>query len=528
MPAPLASRLRGTDGVARVSGYLGVALTVALAGLLVEVLFESWVQELLGNRSVGADDLVVGDLPGWPKALKNGLLLVLVALTAAKISIDRRWRDFWTRADIALVALAGIMILAGLLGTSGPTLIGQALFVYLRGAIVFYAVRALQPTWPQIKRVLWLVGSVVGLNVLIAVSQMIFEKPAYSGVGWVDMTWATIHRAHGLLDHPNHLGHVLGLVLIGLLAWMTGLPRVTRVWWLAFTAAALGVAATQSRESMLAVVAAGVLIFFLRRSGGRTVMAACTVLVVLFAGNLLVRPENVRELMFRLRGFVSAVETPSGEEDCSAYRTIKECTEANQVASREIRLLFFQQGARLLVHRPVLGYGVGQFGGIAAEQHDPRWELDPRFPGGFNLYDFDGTTVDSFWLHLTVETGVLGLAAYLVWLWLLAVPLLGVTRRYVDRKVWGARGPRGPTDATGTAAALWGIGALFFTVIVSALSPALEDPLFPPMVFGVIGVAWVLTIRSRAAAANGTSDDPSAPVKHGPGRADLDPPVARS
>ena len=82
MPAPLASRLRGTDGVARVSGYLGVALTVALAGLLVEVLFESWVQELLGNRSVGADDLVVGDLQGWPKALKNGLLLVLVALTA--------------------------------------------------------------------------------------------------------------------------------------------------------------------------------------------------------------------------------------------------------------------------------------------------------------------------------------------------------------------------------------------------------------------------------------------------------------
>ena len=60
------------------------------------------------------------------------------------------------------------MIVAGLLGTSGPTLIGQALFVYLRGAIVFYAVRALQPTWPQIKRVLWVVGSVVGLNVLVA------------------------------------------------------------------------------------------------------------------------------------------------------------------------------------------------------------------------------------------------------------------------------------------------------------------------------------------------------------------------
>ena len=530
MPAPLASRLRGSEGVVRVSGFLGVALTVALAVLLVEVLFESWVQELLGNRSVGADDLVVGDLPGWPKALKNGLLLVLVAMTAAKVSIDRRWRDFWTRADIALVALAGVMIVAGLVGTSGPTLIGQALFVYLRGAIVFYAVRALQPTWPQIKRVLWVVGPVIGLNVLVAVIQMIVDKPAYSGIGWVDMTWATIHRSHGLLNHPNHLGHVLGLVLIGLFAWMTGLPRVTRIWWLAFTAAALGVAATQSRESMLATVAAGVLIWFLRRGGGRTVLVASTVLVVLFAGNLLLRPDNVGELLFRLRGVVSAVSTPSGEEDCSGFETTKDCVDAGRVAPREIRSLFYQQGARLLVHRPVLGYGVGQFGGIVAEQHDPRWELDPRFPGGFNLYDFDGTTVDSFWLHLTVETGVLGLTAYLVWLWLLAVPLLGVTRRYVGRKVWGARGPREPTDATGTAAALWGLGALFFTVIVSALSPALEDPLFPPMLFGVIGVAWVLTIRSRVAPADSTSDDPSAPVDNGigAGRADLDPPVTRS
>ena len=77
---------------------------------------------------------------------------------------------------------------------------------------------------------------------------------------------------------------------------------------------------------------------------------------------------------------------------------------------------------------------------------------------GSTSHDYDGTTVDSFWLHLTVETGVLGLTAYVVWLWLLAVPLLGVTRRYVNRKVWGAPGPAGPTDATAAAAALWGLG----------------------------------------------------------------------
>src|SRR6185369_16881311 len=122
---------------------------------------------------------------------------------------------------------------------------------------------------------------VIGLNVLVALVQMFADQPAYTGLGLVDRTWADIHRATGLLDHPNHLGHVLGLVLIGLLAWLMGQPRLApdadpaarkerRLWWLAIGVAAVGLAATQSRESMLATLAAGVVIWFLRRSGGRT------------------------------------------------------------------------------------------------------------------------------------------------------------------------------------------------------------------------------------------------------------------
>jgi O-antigen ligase len=286
---------------------------------------------------------------------------------------------------------------------------------------------------------------------------------------------------------------VLGLVLIGLIAWATGLPRVTKVWWFGIGAAGLGMAATQSRESMLATLAAAALIWFLRRGGGRVVLLASTIIVVLFAGHLLIRPANIDELARRLQGVIGAVDTPSGNEDCAEFATNDECVRAGRVQEREIRLLFFQQGARLLAHRPILGYGVGQFGGIVAEQHDPNWELDPRFPGGFDLHDFDGTTVDSFWLHLVVETGVLGLLAYLAWLWLLIVPLLGVTARFSGRRVWGSRGPRGPTDERAGAAALWGIGATLFTVLVSVLSPALEDPLFPPLVFAILGIGWVLT-----------------------------------
>jgi O-Antigen ligase len=501
MAADLAEQpVSAEPGPSRVARVLSTLMVILLALLAVEVLLEGWVQELLGDRFVRTDDVLRrlgGTVPEWPKTLKNGLLLTLVAVSVLKITVERRWREFTTRADLALVVLGVLMVAAGLFGTSGPVLIGQALFVYFRGAIVFYAVRALRPSWDRFRWVLWAVGAVLVLDVLVALVQMVAGWPAYRGVGWVDPTWADIHRAQGLLDHPNHLGHVLGLALIGMVAWIVGLPRIPWQWWVAFAGAALGLAATQSRESMVAALIGSAVVWFLRRRGGRTVIIASAVVLALFGANLLARPENIQEIKFRLGGVSDAISTPSGTEDCAGYDTIQECTDAGKAPSREIRLLFYQQGAQLLQHRPLLGYGVGQFGGIVAEQADPNWESDPRFgPEGFNLYDFDGTTVDSFWLHLAVEVGLLGLLAYLAWLVLLALPLIRSSRRY--RRDDGDDAAE--TEATGA----WAVGALVFAVIVAALSPALEDPLFPPLLFGVVGIAWVLNARRRVRPAEPT------------------------
>lgn len=548
MPRPLASPAtdpRPATGV--LARGVRLAMLVMLGVLLVEVLFEAWIQELLGDRTVNEVGLLVGYIPEWPKTLKNSLVIALALASALTITLERRWREFWTGADRALVALTIIMIIAGLLGTSGPELIGEAIFVYLRGAAVFYAVRALRPTWTQVRRLLWVVVPIIGLNVLVAVVQVVVGRPAYSGIGWVDMAWADTNRAMGLLDHPNQLGHVLGLVLIGLIAWMSGLPKVDSsgrrwLWWLALAVAAVGLATTQSRESVLGVLAAAALIWFLRYrrwlgrsrrdvaggppardaasagdavsahapapavnappsgdtpdrqpvSAARTILIASAVVAVLFGGYTVARPDNFSEFANRIAGIFSAVQTPPGTEDCDEFETNAECVEAGRVEKREIRMLFYQQGARLLAERPILGYGVGQFGGIVAEKHDPNWELDPRFPGGFNLYDFDGTTVDSFWLHLVVEVGVLGLLAYLTWLWLLSAPLLAATPRFAGRRVWGAGSPRARGAGPATPAALWGAGVVVFGVISAFFSPCLEDAIYPVLSFAIIGVAWVL------------------------------------
>jgi hypothetical protein len=104
--------------------------------------------------------------------------------------------------------------------------------------------------------------------------------------------------------------------------------------------------------------------------------------------------------------------------------------------------------------------------------------------------------VDVFWLHLLVEVGALGLIAYLAWMYLIGAPLVGAASR---------RGNE-PRDAI----FLWSTAALAFAVLIATWSASLEDPLFPPMLFGVLGFGWVLLwsmSSSAASAAVATGDE---------------------
>jgi hypothetical protein len=485
---------------------------IVIAALLIEVCFEAWIQEILGDR-VMSHKGAVGTVPEWPKHLKNGLLLLLVGASVVKVALERRWRDFRTRADLAIVVLGVVLVLAGLTNGSPPPLIGAAVFVYFRGAIVFYAWRAWRPAWSSIRPLLFIGGALVAINVVAAIVQMIGGRRVVTTMGWTDITWTNIHRAQGFFDHPNHLGHVLGIALLGLLAFGADRDRPGWRWWTAFALTALALSASQSRESFLAVLAGAALIWYLRRggrlnlrrrgataasgstqpatdptasagahgAGGRLIAMASAVLVLFFVGYVLARPENLAELQRRLQGVTSAVQTPSGAEACEGMSS-EDCIDQGLVSPREIRILYFQQGVTLWERRPLLGYGVGQFGGIVAYQFDPNWASDTRFgPNGFDTHNFSDITVDSFWLHLVVETGTLGLLAYLAWMWFIASPLVRSARRIRD----GTR-PR-PHPAT-----YWAVGTLAICALMAFLSPSLEDPLLPMVMFSVVGIGWAM------------------------------------
>jgi hypothetical protein len=151
-------------------------------------------------------------------------------------------------------------------------------------------------------------------------------------------------------------------------------------------------------------------------------------------------------------------------------------------------VLYLQQAAGILPRQPLLGFGIGQFGGVVAEKNNPDWHKNPKFgPNGFNRYGFQAVQIDSFWLHLVMETGVFGLVTYLVWLFFVVRPLLPTSRR----------GSRRTTRRPPPAAVVWGIGAMAFACIVAFLSPAFEDPLLPALLWTILGIAWWAWRRSR-------------------------------
>ena len=100
--------------------------------------------------------------------------------------------------------------------------------------------------------------------------------------------------------------------------------------------------------------------------------------------------------------------------------------------------------------------------------------------------------------------------------WLVTAPLVGATNRFAGRRVLGAGRSRSPTPVADRtqSVALWGIGVMIFLVLVGFFSPALEDPLFPPLVFAVIGLGWVLVTHGTRSD-DGTTAPAGNPVTDG-------------
>src|SRR5690606_21674908 len=78
---------------------------------------------------------------------------------------------------------------------------------------------------------------------------------------------------------------------------------------------------------------------------------------------------------------------------------------------RDLRTLFVLNGLPILADHPLLGVGPGRYGGAAADLFETP--IYAEYGTDALLTSPTQRTVDNFWLHLAVESGVLGTAAFL-------------------------------------------------------------------------------------------------------------------
>ncbi|MGW5670123.1 hypothetical protein [Micromonospora sp. NPDC003776] len=463
------------------------------------MLLENWLSALLATS--GEDQTVdPGSVDSSLERLRNLLYLALAALAVAKVALDRAWARFRTGADLALAVLGLVIVVAGLVNDSSAGLIGQALFVAFRGLLVFYALRAADLGWAAVRRMLLVVGVIVALNVLLALVQLALGTPAYRALGWAATAWSDQGRVQGLQAHPENLAHLLGLVLVGVIALFASRPQVRPMWWMSAILVALALAATGSSQSLIAVLIAGAAIAVLVHGQRRRILGVCLVVILCTIGYIVARPADRAAWERRLvspfshsqvRGPDPAKPRPAAPTTPAPPRSPAPAppgspTPAPPGSPTPGPAVFeLQQAGDILPRQPLLGFGPGQFGGEVAERNNPDWHRNRKLGPVPLSGEASGPRVESFWLHLVMEVGVIGLIAYVIWLFFVVRPLLPGSARRSRRAT--------PVPSAVTA---WGVGAIVFVCVVALGSPAFESAQLSALSWTVLGIAWWAWRRS--------------------------------
>ncbi len=307
------------------------------------------------------------------KVLDEGVML----LFSASILAVAAWRApkqvfgqpmvWWTVGFAALGMLsawhAGAPVFQSIMG----------LFVTLDYVVLALALMALPVSRGSLQGV---IAVLLGLGVVATgwgFAQHIFLTDALPEYG--TFIWERdLLRVPSLFRHPNDLAYLmLPVTFVAAAAWWL---RGGVIYALTTLLGAVGMLLAVSRSSYLSL-AVGLCCAAL--FGG---LASKRVWGLLLVGGMVLAP-------LMAPGIISRVEKIQRE-------------------GGDARFTYAQQGLQIVEQSPLLGVGPGQFGGVVAQRYGSK--VHDSFGVEFNS---TWMTVDSFWLHVLVESGVLGLLAML-------------------------------------------------------------------------------------------------------------------
>lgn len=342
-------------------------------------------------------------------------------------------------ATIALAIFVGAATISALLNRVPPQIALLGLVYTLDAAVLFYLVRMAGFGHRQVRLAITVLVGVVVVGALIAIAQVVLSPNILGLTGIVGRSGEDV-RIGSIVRDPNVFGTLIGLTLPFSVFAITRLPSAPqRRMAIAITfILTLALLLTYSRGSWLGVGAGFVLVALLLE---RRALLAFALIGVLALGTAFLLPRNL------LSGAPAAEGTVEVQEPFNPFEsTIDRVGAIGE--GRDLRWMFMTNALPILADHPIVGVGPGRYGGAAAWNfRSPvyaEYGTDAIFPDWYVQ-----RTVDNFWLHILIETGVLGAAALLAAIGLILWPLFRATRRAGASHFVVAAGVVGGTAAVG-------------------------------------------------------------------------------
>ena len=344
------------------------------------------------------------------------LAVVGTVLLAVSLRDGRLMPAIRHPATIALTGFVGLGVVSALINGVPLLAVAAGFFYTLDAVALFYLCRLVGFGHRQAVLAIGAVGAAVVLMALIAVGQGVLG-PNILGLDVFPGRSGETARIGSIVQNPNLLGSLIALILPFSLFGLVRLPSRRTRWAMAAAALVLAMALllTYSRGSWLGVLF------------GTLAVALLLDRKVLLAGI------GVGALAFLLVNVmprdVLVGSSPGAPRPPSDFNIIDTTAErvGNVSGGRDLRTLLALNAIPILRDHPLVGVGPGRYGGAAAA-HFPSPVYLQYGTNKLLRFQFQ-QTVDNFWLHLLIEGGILGAAAFIATIGVVVAGLVRTVRR---------------------------------------------------------------------------------------------------
>jgi O-antigen ligase len=321
----------------------------------------------------------------------------------------------------ALVAFAALAAVSALVNLVPPTVALAGLAFTLDASVLFVAVRVVGYDLSQGLASVAAFIALVAVAAMVALAQALLD-PNLFGLSALQGRYGEVYRLSAFLGDPNVFGaFIIAAVPFAIFGMVEAMLRRWRL-------VAMGLAMLLLIALWISFSRGAWLAFFV---GAGTAIALINIRA-LFAGAALTALSFAIALNMP-RDLLVAPPSPGASPPPRPDLIDSTLGRVDTVSQgKDLRTLFILNAMPIIRDHPLLGVGPGRYGGSVAD----------IFPTP--VYATYGTnklfsnplqrTVDNFWLHILVESGVLGFVAFLAALAVVGVPAIMSARSAVGRR----------------------------------------------------------------------------------------------